>query len=281
MDTLNIARMSSEKKIEEAFKRSLPLLPGDLRMEMESLLSPASLAIMAATLVAWMVSQAFGVGELADLVLLGVGLGMCGWDAIEGFRDLYRFGTTAMHAVSERDLDQAASYFASAAVKIGFDILMGILLKEQAGRFKARLARLKSLPASMNVRPNLEPIPPPPPPDTPPVSYVNSTEMSNPGNMGETDPYGYIMIDEDLPADEQKITLDHEMVHRFFSPKAALLRQFRATLRINGYGRVLLLRYLEEAAAEVCAQVRAQGIRGIPEGFRFPVERGYMIIENA
>ena len=64
--------MTITQKVEEALRRSLPHLPADARILVESMLSPASLAIIAATLVVWGGSHLLGAGEVADVILLAV-----------------------------------------------------------------------------------------------------------------------------------------------------------------------------------------------------------------
>ena len=44
------------------------------------------------------------------------------------------------------------------------------------------------------------------------------------------------------------------------------------------YERSPLLRYLEEVLAETYAQLRVNGIRGMPAGIRFPIENGYVTL---
>jgi hypothetical protein len=68
-----IARMSSADKIGEAMRRSLPHLPEGARALVESMLSPGSLALIAGTIAVWAGSHFFGVGEVVDVILLGVG----------------------------------------------------------------------------------------------------------------------------------------------------------------------------------------------------------------
>jgi hypothetical protein len=120
----------------------------------------------------------------------------------------------------------------------------------------------------MNYRPTLERVGPPPAPGTvPSIQYAPLA-----GAMGETDAYGNIVIDSGLDADEAQITLNHELVHRFFSPKFGPFLQLRARVAISGYVRSAMLRYLEEALAEGYAQIRAEGSKGVIEGIRFSLK---------
>lgn len=66
--------MSDSDKIGEAIRRSLPHIPSDARAVVSSLLQPQALGIIAGTLVLWAGSHAFGVGEIVDIILLGIGV---------------------------------------------------------------------------------------------------------------------------------------------------------------------------------------------------------------
>ena len=261
----NVSALTREDKVEQSIWRGVKLLPGDVRAELMSFLTPKSISIMVGTLVALAVAQAFGIGELADALLLIAGIGFCGWGAVDGCRDLYHFVRTAMAARSEQDLDQAGSYFASAVVKIGVTALMAFLLKKPLRSFRDA-GVVKSF-KNMNYKPSLEYVSPPPAPGA--VPDIQFQPLA--GSMGITDEYGNIIISSALDADEARITLDHELVHRFFSPKFGPFLRLRARVGISGYMRSAMLRYLEEAMAEGYAQCRAQGFTGVIKGIRFPI----------
>ena len=117
MDALNVAAMSREKKVEETILRAVRLLPGDVGAQLKSMLTVRTLAIMVASLVGLAIAQAFGIGEFIDALVLIAGIGFCGWGIVDGGRDLFHSMRTALSARTERDLDEAARYFASAVVK--------------------------------------------------------------------------------------------------------------------------------------------------------------------
>lgn len=261
---LTVTAMTREQKVAEGIKRGVHLMPRQIAGQLEALITPASLATMAASLVALVIAQALGVGEIADLFLLAAGLGFCGKGVFDGLRDLTRFVEDATGAKSERDLDVAAGYFAKGAMELGVNAIMTILLKKpiqsfyDMGGFRFR-----------GVDPGLQWVRTPPPPGVAPtVSYRPIADY------GQTDAYGNITIDSSLDAKTAKLTLDHEMVHRFFSPKLAPFRAIRARWAMSGYSRAPLLRYIEEALAEGNAQVRAQGLRGVITAVKFPLEGG-------
>ena len=72
----------------------------------------------------------------------------------------------------------------------------------------------------------------------------------------------------------RKKTLLHELVHRFFSPRFALLRRFRAQLNIDAYARSWLMRYLEETLAEGFAQLKGQRTAVVIQGDLLSNHRG-------
>ena len=264
----NVSALTREQKVEQAIWRGIKLLPGDVGAELMSFLTPKSIAITVGTLVGLAVAQAFGIGELADALLLIAGIGFCGWGAVDGCRDLYHFVKTALNAQTEQDLDHAAQYFASAVVKVGVTAIMAFLLKKPLKSFRdaGGMGRFKS----RNYKPHLLCVDPPPPPGSiPKIQYKPIADM------GETDDYGNT-IDSGLSPKDAKITLDHEMVHRFFSAKFGPFRQLRANIAISGYIRSAMLKSLEAAMAEGYAQLRAPGVRTLAQvikaGGRFPLK---------
>jgi hypothetical protein len=79
---------------------------------------------------------------------------------------------------------------------------------------------------------------------------------------------------------EQRLTLLHELGHRYLSPRVGPLRKFRAELRMAGYTRSALLRYLEEALAEGYARLRVNGLAQAVQALRFPLEGGYVVVSQ-
>ena len=92
--------------------------------------------------------------------------------------------------------------------------------------------------------------------------------------LGETTAYGEIAVARNQSLTEQRLTLLHELVHRYLSPRVGPLRRLRAELRISAYSRSALLRYLEETLAEAYAQLRVRGLSQALGAFRFPIEGG-------
>ena len=95
---------------------------------------------------------------------------------------------------------------------------------------------------------------------------------------GATTKYGDIFISSKGSATDQQMALLHEKVHSFLTPKLQILREMRASLRINSYSQSYLLRYLEEALAETVAHVGVKGFSNIFEAITFPLKYDYVTI---
>jgi len=263
-----IAQMSPADKIGEAMRRSLPQLPAQARAMVNSLLEPQNLALMAGLLITWAGSHAFGVGEIVDLVLLGVGVVTLGFAVFEGAEELCEFANDALNARLDADLDRAAQHFARAVTLLGVSTLQAILLRGQA-----RAAYARGRP-QVYARPAL---------GSPPSG--RSLQVSRPGalpsgSLGDTNAYGVIRVARNQSLSEQRVTLFHELVHRFFSPRTGPFCKLRAEVRMSLYARSALLRYLEEALAEGYAQLRVNGLADALGAIRFPLQGGYMTVSQ-
>ena len=93
----------------------------------------------------------------------------------------------------------------------------------------------------------------------------------DPHVLGSTDPIGNITIQRGLTGEELRQTLDHERVHRFFSPFQGIFAKVRAQLNIAGYGNSQLLRFTEEAIAE------GYSTGSLRKGIMHPLVNGYQI----
>jgi hypothetical protein len=265
----NVMQMSDRERVAEAMRRSLPLLPQDARLTVQAMLSPQSLAIMTGTLVVWAGSHFFGVGEIVDVILLVVGVAALGLSVFSGAEELYDFARRAVAARSDPDLDAAAQHFANAVTILGISTIQAILLR---GAAKSTVAR---------GQPQIRPLPNV---GEPPLAG-NQLRVSRPaslpgGSLGSTDAYGAIAIARNQSLTEQRLTLFHELVHRWFSPRTGPLRKLRAQVSMNAYNRSAFLRYLEEALAEGYGQLRVNGLAAAFKSYRFPLQGGYVTVSE-
>jgi len=274
---LQISRLSSTEKVEEALRRSLPYVPGDAKAIVESMLKPETLAIIAGTIVVWAGSHFFGVGEIVDIILLGVGVIAVGFSIFDGADELYSFATKAVNAKTDKDLDVAGQHFAKAVTILGISTIQVILLHGQG-----KVVVKRGMPV---IRPRIKVGVPPPSGNKLILSRTDSIPVRLPGNKigyaaGKTSEYGVITIARDQSLTEQRITLYHELVHRYFSPRVGPLRKLRAELKISSYARSALLKYLEEALAEGYGQLRVNGLAKALGAYRFPIKAGYVTVSR-
>ncbi|MCB0325412.1 MAG: hypothetical protein KDD69_17635 [Bdellovibrionales bacterium] len=97
------------------------------------------------------------------------------------------------------------------------------------------------------------------------------------GALGETNRYGDIKVQEGLSDTVRESVLNHELVHRFFSPTLRFGQEVRAALGLTGYLSSHLLRRVEEGLAEAWAGFKRNGISGAREGWKFPYRANYGI----
>lgn len=124
-----IVQMSATDRLGEAMRRSLPHLPENARQIVEAMIRPETLAVIAGTVVVWAGSHFFGIGEIVDVILLGVGVITLGFAVFEGSRDFYDFATGAIAARSEKNIEEAGRHFARAVVVLGISTIQALLLR--------------------------------------------------------------------------------------------------------------------------------------------------------
>jgi hypothetical protein len=244
----NVPRLSASEKVAEAIRRAARSMPGKAGAKLQSLLSPEALAMVAGVIVVWVASHAVGVGEAVDVLLLATGLIFVGREAVDAIGHLIDFGRLSLGAQTEADLDSAGQHLAIAVSIIGINTVIVLLTR---GGIKAHRGRYKP---SIKGDPALPP------------------------GEGWTNKYGDVRYSAAGSAQEQALVRYHEQVHSFFSPKLMKFREQRANMGMAAYEKSAFLRYLEEALAESYAQLRVNGIKGLPAGIRFPIANGYVTL---
>ncbi|HBL14578.1 MAG TPA: hypothetical protein DD379_24955 [Cyanobacteria bacterium UBA11162] len=99
---------------------------------MKALLNPTSLAVIAGVLAAWAASHAVGVGQVVDVILIGVGIVTLGLDVISVIEDLIGFAGV-LNAQNQEDIDQAAKHLAEAIATVGVEVVLQLLTSRLAG----------------------------------------------------------------------------------------------------------------------------------------------------
>jgi hypothetical protein len=130
---MDVANMSLLDKLTEAVTRSGRHMPAELAREVAAIFTTTNLAIMAGTLVVWAGSHLAGVGFLADIILLCLGVVFLGWTAVELAGVLYEFATVLADAGTEADLERAGALFAQAILLAGVGAVSAVLLRGAGG----------------------------------------------------------------------------------------------------------------------------------------------------
>lgn len=265
-----VTSMTMEEKLAEVVRRSEPRLPPEVFSQIGQLLTPESLALMAGVTIAWAGSHFFGVGEIADVVLLVAGGIMIGTSAMGVGREMYSFALGTKNAQTEQDLDRASEHFARALVDGGVTLVSALFFRSRPKTFHEPFFE-----GPVNVARG---------PRGPGLRFKPMTTVDripqNPGTVvaGTTDIFGNITVEIRQSPGEILQTLLHERVHQFLTPKLYFLREVRIKFAMEGYNRSYLLRYLEEALAETYSLVKTVGPRATLEGIRFPVRNGYVTV---
>lgn len=256
----NVANWTFDQKLLETLRRAKPKILPEAWQQIEAILTPEAIAIVAAVLVAWVVSHAFGVGAAIDIIIAVVGVVAIGLAVFAGLDHLYEFAVGAYTARTPADLDAAAEHFAEAVAILGIQAVLAVLFRGAPRTFTGAKVRVG-----------------PAPPRTPGLSYrptVGYTGIR--AGQGSTSAWGDIVVSSRGTATDRALVLLHEKVHRFLTPKLYLLRNFRVQQRMDSYFKSSLSRYLEEALCETVAQVGVLGMRNFFTGIRFPVSNGYV-----
>jgi len=88
---------------------------------------PEALAITAGVLTAWVVSHAFGVGEVLDILLGVLGTISIGVAVFSGLHHLYDFAVGAYRGRSPADFEIAADHLAAAIGILGIQAVLAVM----------------------------------------------------------------------------------------------------------------------------------------------------------
>lgn len=145
---VNVATMSLDERFAEVLRRTLPLLPGEMRQEFAAMLSPTSLLIMAGTLAVWAGSHYFGVGFVVDALLLLGGAIFLGYQVITAAMELCSAISLTAQATTSADLDRAAALLASFVATVGVAVFSALLMKGAKAAAPSARAGIASIAAS-------------------------------------------------------------------------------------------------------------------------------------
>ncbi len=288
MSMVAVATMSDSDKVKEMIIRSKKYFYGSIKDQIDALVSPENVVIVCSTFLLWAISHLFGVGEVIDVALLLIGAAALGPSVGEAITTLIDASMICLQATNDSDLDRSAELFAKGATTLGFDALMALLLRRTAKGIEVSRGGGVVRPSWLKVATPRQPGLPNVGPDPnagqlwsrfPPLKAVGPGQLP-PRVMGGTDVWGSILylMRGDLAAEEA--TVNHELVHRALTPRFFFLRTFRVQLKLAGYGRLVLLKYVEEAMCQGYSELLKNPLTGLFKGIAFPIANGYMTISD-
>ncbi len=284
---MDVTSLNLQSRLEVVLTKAAMLLPTDVGQLLLSMITPQALVTMAGVVVVWAGAHFFGIGEIADVILLIVGWAAVGGIALDAGKKLYDFAIKTNNACNEADLDIAAKDLADAITLIGVNTVLAILFKKRPTdtfktpyrgvampKYSKSIASRMSLPRNTNPGWRYRP-------------KITFTDRL-PAGTGRTSISGDItigrMFDRTQKSSKEAVhqileAIYHERVHQFIAAKFYMLREFRSFMRHSGYTKSYLLRYFEEALAETVAKLRANSLspKYIIEGLKFPLGDNYQI----
>jgi hypothetical protein len=138
---LNVAALSGPRRFEEALWRAIPLVPAQMRAQVEAFLTPMTIVALGAALAAWVVSHYFAVGVILDLMLV-LGIGMA---CVPLAWELMQAGWILKNATCESDLDEAAVHLANAIATVGVEGFSAVVFGAAGRAASAASAGARSL----------------------------------------------------------------------------------------------------------------------------------------
>jgi hypothetical protein len=204
-----IQQLSDIDRIGEMLRRSLALMSPAARASLSLLIEPTNLAIVAGVLMAWIASHAVGIGEIIDLILAAVSVVAIGMAVFDGIDRLIEAVRIALSATTDENLNLVAWHFAQAVSVLGIQTILALLLRSAPKTYRGVRSNPGPMPAWAGSKPPLR-----------------STRALPPGE-GATSWWGEIEISRLGTATDRRLAALHESVHRFLSPRLAILRNFR------------------------------------------------------
>ena len=140
-----VSEMPLEDRFVIVLNRTGPLLPAEIQEEFMQMISPTAILMIAGTLAVWAGSHYFGVGFIADAVMLVAGFAFLGLQVFTAASDLISAIELTTTARNQSDLDQAARHLANFIAVVGVAIFTALVMK---GAKKAAPKVKKAIPLS-------------------------------------------------------------------------------------------------------------------------------------
>lgn len=136
-----VSELETTDKLIEAMKLSVHKVDDKFVESMQAFLQPETLAIMGGVMAVWGASHLVGVGQAADVALLGAGALALGADIGIAASHLWNYFDQAQKAQTPEQLEQAADYFAEFVNLVGVNAL-GALVGAKVGKVTDDLAKV-------------------------------------------------------------------------------------------------------------------------------------------
>jgi hypothetical protein len=124
----NVSQMSPGQRLREAILRTRNYVGPEVAQKLLSLVTPEAFAVLGGTATVWAAGHFFGVSEVVDLFLVGLGTVVLGSEALTAGREVSLFVTVALQARSECELDESARHLASFIAIVSVDTAIALLL---------------------------------------------------------------------------------------------------------------------------------------------------------
>ncbi|MBL8750129.1 MAG: hypothetical protein JNK78_13270 [Planctomycetes bacterium] len=148
----------STGKLLRAAQLAVGHLPESARADFAALFEPATIAITTSVFAAWAASHVFGIGFLADVLLLLAGVVALGAIALQAAEEIRAFVVVALDAKDDAGLDRAGAHLAKAVTLIGVQAFVAFLTRGVGKRvqtpalYAARVSRIDRLIAGIGTK---------------------------------------------------------------------------------------------------------------------------------
>ncbi|NPD68585.1 hypothetical protein HN018_01740 [Lichenicola cladoniae] len=129
----DVGHWSTRKRLTTMAGRAFKRIPGEVGRQIQGMLTPENLLLLDAGLLALIIAQGFGVGEVVDAVLVAMAIRAAGWSGMIALVELSGACVKAARATSDATLDAAADSAAEALAVLGV-LFVTMLITKMAKR---------------------------------------------------------------------------------------------------------------------------------------------------
>ncbi|WP_419728009.1 hypothetical protein [Lichenicola sp.] len=129
----DVGHWSTQKRLTTMAGRAFKRIPGEVGHQIQAMLTPRNLLLLDAGLLALVIAQGFGVGEVVDAVLVAMAIRAAGWSGMIALVELTGACIKGARATSDAALDAAADSAAEALAILGV-LFVSMLITRMAKR---------------------------------------------------------------------------------------------------------------------------------------------------